>query len=160
MKGLTSIELAILLAIIIVIAVAVGWYMYTTFLGATQAQAKLAVTSAVFKSNANPPTLVVNVTNPGPSSAPVQSVTLSGTTCSITQVIDVTASMSSSGGTSGSASTSSTITATGGVYVIPPGHVASIQASCSVSATPGTTLQGVLILASGGSFPFVATVTS
>jgi hypothetical protein len=35
LKGLTSIELAILLAIIIVIAVAVGWYMYTTFLAST-----------------------------------------------------------------------------------------------------------------------------
>ncbi|MGC9171169.1 MAG: class III signal peptide, partial [Thermoproteus sp.] len=87
MKGLTSIELAILLAIIIVIAVAVGWYMYTTFLGATQAQAKLAVTSAVFHTSgelANK--LVINVTNPGPSSAPVQSVTLSGVTCTISNV--------------------------------------------------------------------------
>jgi len=30
-KGMTSLEVAIIVAIVLVIAIAVGWYLYTTF---------------------------------------------------------------------------------------------------------------------------------
>jgi len=35
-KGMTSIEVAIIVAIVLVIAIAVGWYLYNTFASATQ----------------------------------------------------------------------------------------------------------------------------
>jgi len=35
-KGMTSIEVAIIVAIVLVIAIAVGWYLYTTFAAAGQ----------------------------------------------------------------------------------------------------------------------------
>jgi len=35
-KGMTSIEVAIIVAIVLIIAVAVGWYLYTTFAAAGQ----------------------------------------------------------------------------------------------------------------------------
>jgi type IV pilus assembly protein PilA len=50
-KGLTSIEYAILVGIMVAIAVAVGWYLYTTFSASVGAQALLRVVSAVAFSN-------------------------------------------------------------------------------------------------------------
>jgi Tfp pilus assembly protein PilE len=35
-KGMTSIEIAILVAIVLAIAVAAGWYLYTTFAAAAR----------------------------------------------------------------------------------------------------------------------------
>jgi len=78
MKGLTSIELAILLAIIIVIAVAVGWYMYTTFVASTTAQGKLAVSSAQITSSGS---LTLTVYNPGPVAVTIQAVYVNGQSC-------------------------------------------------------------------------------
>jgi len=78
MKGLTSIELAILLAIIIVIAVAVGWYMYTTFVASTTAQGKLAVSSAQITKNGS---LILTVYNPGPVAVTIQAVYVNGQSC-------------------------------------------------------------------------------
>ena len=34
-KGMTSLEIAIIVAIVLIIAVAVGWYLYTTFVAST-----------------------------------------------------------------------------------------------------------------------------
>jgi uncharacterized protein (UPF0333 family) len=45
LKGMTSLEIAIIVAIVLVIAIAVGWYLYTTFAAAGQ-QSGLVVTSA------------------------------------------------------------------------------------------------------------------
>jgi len=78
MKGLTSIELAILLSIIIVIAVAVGWYMYTTFVASTAAQGSLAVSSAQIASNGS---LTLTVYNPGPVDVTIQAVYVNGKSC-------------------------------------------------------------------------------
>jgi len=44
-KGMTSIEVAIIVAIVLVIAIAVGWYLYTTFAAAGQ-QSGLVVQEA------------------------------------------------------------------------------------------------------------------
>jgi type IV pilus assembly protein PilA len=41
-KGMTSIEIAILVAIVLAIAVAVGWYLYTTFAASVGSQPNYA----------------------------------------------------------------------------------------------------------------------
>ncbi|MEL9991267.1 MAG: sodium:proline symporter [Thermoproteus sp.] len=137
MKGLTSIELAILLAIIIVIAVAVGWYMYTTFTASTSAQAKLIIsqaTYAVSSSSSSGGTLTLVVSNPGPvQQITIQSIYLSGQPC-------------------GSSSNTVTVITSTGTFPV------SVQ--CPVSATPGTTLQGYVVLSTGTTFPFTAVVTT
>jgi len=49
-KGMTSLEVAIIVAIVLVIAIAVGWYLYTTFASAGQ-QSGLVVQEAQVFSN-------------------------------------------------------------------------------------------------------------
>jgi len=132
MKGLTSIELAILLAIIIVIAVAVGWYMYTTFVASTTSQAKLIVSAAILSSTTKQ--LNLTVTNPGPAATvTITSVYVNGTSCT--------------------PSGTTTIAASAGAV--------TVKATCSSLGTlvPGTTLNGYVVLSTGTTFPFVATVT-
>jgi type IV pilus assembly protein PilA len=46
LKGMTSLEIAIIVAIVLVIAVAVGWYLYTTFVASATGQPRLNVVSA------------------------------------------------------------------------------------------------------------------
>jgi len=136
MKGLTSIELAILLAIIIVIAVAVGWYMYTTFVASTTSQAKLIVSAAILSSTTKQ--LNLTVTNPGPAATvTITSVYVNGTSCTI----------------SGTTSGTTTIAASAGAV--------TVKATCNNLGTlvPGTTLNGYVVLSTGTTFPFVATVT-
>jgi flagellar basal body-associated protein FliL len=45
-KGMTSLEIAIIVAIVLIIAVAVGWYLYTTFVSSVGGQPRLNVVSA------------------------------------------------------------------------------------------------------------------
>ena len=133
MKGLTSIELAILLAIIIVIAVAVGWYMYTTFVASTTSQAKLIVSAAVLNHATN--RLNLTVTNPGPAATvTITAVYVNGTRCNVD-------------------SNNQTITASAGAVLV--------RATCKSlgTAVPGTTLNGYVVLSTGTTFPFVTTVT-
>ncbi len=61
-KGMTSIEIAILVAVVLVIAVAVGWYLYTTFGAAVASQANIRVVSAMAFSNG---TIKITVMNGG-----------------------------------------------------------------------------------------------
>ncbi|MGC8583926.1 MAG: sodium:proline symporter [Thermoproteus sp.] len=140
MKGLTSIELAILLAIIIVIAVAVGWYMYTTFVASTSAQAKLIVSQATYYTNG---TLSLVVTNPGPAATvTITNVFLNGTACTL--LVPSTTSTT----------TAISLSATAGAQ--------TIKAKCSLPSNkvvPGTTLQGYVVLSTGTTFPFTAVVS-
>ena len=131
MKGLTSIELAILLAIIIVIAVAVGWYMYTTFIASTSSSPKLQIVSAQYSSGTS--TLTLTVVNPGPVNVGISAIYLNGQQCRSISPTSVSVS-----------NTPQTITAS----------------SCSVSAAAGTQLSGQLVTTTGATFPFVATVVS
>jgi len=72
-KGLTSIEVAILVATVIVIAVATGWYLYTTFLALTQTQTKLSITQAIYYSNG---TLALRIYNVGQTDVSIAAVYL------------------------------------------------------------------------------------
>ena len=136
MKGLTSIELAILLAIIIVIAVAVGWYMYTTFVASTSAQAKLIVSQATLFTNG---TLKLVVSNPGPAATvTITNVFVNGTSCSL--------------GTKNNPLTTVTVSSSKGAMIV--------NATCPFTTlVPGTTLQGYVVLSTGTTFPFTAVVS-
>jgi len=129
MKGLTSIELAILLAIIIVIAVAVGWYMYTTFVASTAAQGTLAVSSAQIDTSGS---LTLTVYNPGPVGVTIQAVYVNGKPCdnNLNKQVSV-------------------------------GDTTTVSVSCKdLSLTPGTTVSGYVVLSSGATLPFKATVVT
>ena len=134
-KGMTSIEIAVIMAIVLVIAVAVGWYLYTTFTASTQAQAMLSITSATFYTTMTPNLRVV-VINPGPNDVVVQAVQIHGTT---------PITCSPSGFTL--------------PYRIPVGRTVTLNMTCSgVTAVPGTMIQGQLVTTAGTAFPFTAAV--
>jgi type IV pilus assembly protein PilA len=61
-KGMTSIEIAILVGIVLAIAIAAGWYLYTTFTASVGAQVLLRVVSTVAFSNG---TIKIEVENMG-----------------------------------------------------------------------------------------------
>ncbi|MGC8974087.1 MAG: hypothetical protein ACP5KY_07785, partial [Thermoproteus sp.] len=123
--------LAILLAIIIVIAVAVGWYMYTTFLASTSASPKLNIVSAQYKTDG---TLTLSVVNPGPvNNVGIAAIYLNGVQC--TSISPTTVAISD--------------------------QPTTVKATCSgITAAVGTSLQGQLVTTAGTTFPFVATVVS
>jgi len=151
MKGLTSIELAILLAIIIVIAVAVGWYMYTTFLASTSSSPKLQIVSAVYNSTKH--TLNLTVVNPGPvSKVGIAAIYLNGQPCSPPPYTVTTTVASSKNVTTGVITTTA----------IPMSNqTITISTTCSgISAAVGTQLSGQLVTTAGTTFPFIATVVS
>jgi len=128
-KGMTSLEIAIIVAIVLIIAVAVGWYLYTTFVASTTGQPRLNVVSAELSSSTNELRLVL--VNPGPVDVKISSIEIAGQVISqginpdVIKVGD---------------QTTLTVTVTG------------------VSATPGTMLPGRVILSGGQSFPFNALV--
>jgi len=129
LKGMTSLEIAIIVAIVLIIAVAVGWYLYTTFVASTTGQPRLNVVSAELYSGTNQLKLVL--VNPGPVDVQISSIEIAG------QVIsqDINPNVIKVGN-----QTTLTVTVTG------------------VSATPGTMLPGRVILSGGQSFPFNALV--
>jgi len=78
-KGMTSIEVAIIVAIVLVIAIAVGWYLYTTFSSASQ-QTGLAirdVTIQVDKQGQNP-YLLLKVAPQGTAQAQILRIEIGG----------------------------------------------------------------------------------
>jgi hypothetical protein len=133
MRGLTSIELAIILAIIIVIAIAVGWYMYTVFLAATSGTPRLSIAGATYSSSNG--TLTLTVENPGPvATAYIGTVYLAGQSCSLP-------------------ATPTPVPQTAGVT--------SVVATCGKGlGAPGTSISGQVVLTSGTTYPFTAMVQS
>jgi flagellar basal body-associated protein FliL len=83
LKGMTSLEIAIIVAIVLVIAIAVGWYLYTTFAAAGQ-QSGLVVTSAKACTDGK---LELNVVPQGASQVVIVGVEFAGK--SITTTITV-----------------------------------------------------------------------
>jgi len=132
LKGLTSIELAILLGIIIVIAVAVGWWVYTTYLATASGSPKLQIVSAQYSSTNGK--LTLRVINPGPvNNVGISAIYLAGISC--TGLSTTTVSISSTPQT--------------------------INATCSgINAAVGTQLSGQLVTTAGTTFLFTAVVTS
>ncbi len=139
MRAEISMEQAILLGIIIVIAVAVSWYMYTTFLSYVQSGARISVSQATVNGSGY---LQLVVTNQGPAN----SVVIIGVYINNVFCRPVSAQ--------GPASIS------GDKVAVSMGGAALLIYSCSgFAGTPGTNVQGYLVLATGASFPFTASVT-
>ncbi len=130
LKGMTSLEIAIIVAIVLVIAVAVGWYLYTTFVASVTGQPTLNIVSAEVTSSARQLRLLV--VNPGPVDVRIISAEIAGQTISLScnpAVVRV-------GGNS---------TCTGSI-------------PAAIMLTPGTMLTGRVIVSGGQSFLFNAAV--
>ncbi len=67
-KGLTSIEVAVLVGIVLAIAIAVGWYLYSTFAASASGQPHLRVITAVAYGNG---TIRVELVNTGSAGASI-----------------------------------------------------------------------------------------
>jgi len=130
-KGMTSLEIAIIVAIVLVIAIAVGWYLYTTFTSSISGQARLSVISADYYVSDGSNKLVLKVMNPGPiEKVKIQVIELAGQACG--------------------APNPDTIDMQQGV--IP------VEATCGVAAQPGQQIQGRVVTTAGTSFAFTAAV--
>ena len=79
LKGMTSLEIAIIIAIVLVIAVAVGWYLYTTFVATTATQGRLAISNAEYLTDYGQ--LRLFISNPGPQNVTVKVAVLNGERC-------------------------------------------------------------------------------
>jgi len=105
LKGMTSLEIAIIVAIVLIIAVAVGWYLYTTFVASTTGQPRLNVVSAELSSGTGQLKLVL--VNPGPVDVQISNVEIAGQVVPAKETIPVggnktvtvTASVSATPGT-------------------------------------------------------------
>jgi hypothetical protein len=127
-KGMTSLEIAIIVAIVLIIAVAVGWYLYTTFVASTTGQPRLNVVSAEITGvSSGSPQLTLILVNPGPVDVQIGSIEIAGQVVTVTDTITV-------------------------------GDQKTVTVSVGVQATPGTMLPGRVILKGGQSFPFSAVV--
>ncbi|CCC81501.1 hypothetical protein [Thermoproteus tenax] len=139
MYGQISIEQAILLAIVIIIAVAFSWYMYTTFLSYTQSGTRVAVSEARLNASGY---LTLIVSNLGPSpTAEIISVYIDNVPCF---------PYSSSGQAS----------INGNRVIVKMGAMAVLVYRCpGVVGAPGTTVQGSLVVSTGAAYPFTAVVS-
>jgi len=86
-KGMTSLEIAIIVAIVLIIAVAVGWYLYTTFVATTVGQPRLNVVSA--EMSASRGRLNLTLVNPGPVDVQISSVEIAGRLFDMRETIPV-----------------------------------------------------------------------
>jgi hypothetical protein len=84
---MTSLEIAIIVAIVLIIAVAVGWYLYTTFVASATGQPRLNVVSAELSSSTRELRLVL--VNPGPVEVQISSVEIAGQVIPATRTIPV-----------------------------------------------------------------------
>ncbi|WP_333639210.1 class III signal peptide [Pyrobaculum aerophilum] len=139
LKGMTSLEIAIIVAIVLIIAVAVGWYLYTTFVASTTGQPRLNVVSAEISNRTGK--LNITVVNPGPVDVVITAVEVGGKMGTISTITDNKAAVLSQG-----------------LVTVSVGGQARIIVSVPGQWTPGTTLPGRVILSGGQSFPFNAVV--
>jgi len=137
LKGMTSLEIAIIVAIVLVIAVAVGWYLYTTSIAAFGGQPRLNIVSAELSSSTSE--LKLRVVNPGPVDVKVDYAEVAGETVQLS-----CRPVSQNDQVQGN--------------VIKIGSQAECTGQVQVRATPGTMLSGRVILSGGQSFMFNAAV--
>jgi len=140
LKGMTSLEIAILIAIVLIIAVAVGWYVYTTFIASATGQPRITIHSAEITVGGGAPQLKVRIANPGPVPVRIERIEIEGATAL-------------------SPPTCNAITGpVSGLNVGVGGEVECGGALSGFPAVPGTVVSGRVILSGGHSFPFNAAV--
>jgi len=139
LKGMTSLEIAIIVAIVLIIAVAVGWYLYTTFVASVGGQPRLNVVSAEISASNQKIKLVL--VNPGPVDVEIGSIEIAGEVIPQNRISIVASALGTSSGTT-----------------IRVGDQVTVEASITITATPGTMLPGRVILKGGQSFMFNAAV--
>ena len=128
-KGMTSLEIAIIVAIVLVIAVAAAWYLYSTFAATIGSSPMLRVVSAHAFWNG---TIVVELINTG------------GTSVVLAADADVLDRKYLIRG--------------GGFITIPPGGFAVVYIDTGSWLRPGAIIQGKLLTRSGYIIPFSARV--
>jgi uncharacterized protein (UPF0333 family) len=139
LKGMTSLEIAIIVAIVLIIAVAVGWYLYTTFVASTTGQPRLNVVSAEISASNQKIKLVL--VNPGPVDVEIGSIEIAGEVIPKDQISIVESVLRKSSGTT-----------------IRVGDQVTVEAGVPITTAPGTMLPGRVILSGGQSFLFNAAV--
>ena len=135
-RGMVSLEIAVLMSVVLVIATAVGWYLYTTFVASTVGQPRLGVVSAELSTSNGELRLVL--INPGPVDVKLSMVEVAGRVATPSCTIQ-----------SGPAAAQG---------VIPVGAQAVCTATVGAAGVPGTMVTGKVILSGGQSFPFTASV--
>jgi type IV pilus assembly protein PilA len=127
---MSSVEIAIIAGIILVIAVAVGWYLYTTYVASIAARPQVNIISAIGYQTNN--SLRIVVFNPGPIPVRITHVEVATAQIPLSTPVDVPV---------------------GQQRVVP------VQVPTSVATlAAGTTITGRVILAGGYSFPFTAAI--
>ncbi len=135
LKGMTSLELAIIVAIVLVIAIAVGWWLYTTFLATPATQARLQIVSVDLYENGNGRAIIVN---PGPANVKIQIIYIQGPSGEIEAEITCTG-------------------ATDNVLEVGKQYTCTISGG-PADLAPGTMVPGRMVTSGGQSFPFNAVV--
>lgn len=129
-RGMTSLEIAIIVAIVLVIAIAVGWYLYTTFAAAGQQTGLTATKATIYVTKDGNVYLYVTLVPQGAAQVAISSIEVAGVSIPCT---------------------SSNLVKAPGEYVIE---------LSSVSVSVGQVLTGRIVLASGAISPFTATVVA
>jgi len=133
LKGMTSLEIAIIVAIVLVIAVAVGWWLYTSFVSSTASQARLEIVSVDIYQDGNG---VAILSNPGPANVKIEAIYIQGPNGEAPATI--------------TCSSDNTLT-------VGQQYKCTIQGAPS-GLNPGTMLSGRIVTSGGQSFPFNAIV--
>ena len=141
LKGMTSLEIAILIAIVLIIAVAVGWYVYTTFIASATGQPRITIISAEITVGGGTPQLKVRIANPGPVPVRIESIEIEGHSSALSPP-----------------SCNSITPPVSGLNVGVGGQVECSGDLTGFGARPGTVVSGRVILSGGHSFPFNAAV--
>jgi len=133
LKGMTSLEVAIIVAIVLVIAIAVGYYLYVTFSSASQ-QTGITVTEAtVYVDSSGKPTLYLKVVPQGAAQAQINRIEVAG------QSFDCSSDTNA---------------------IISKPTAITVDISGKLTVAVGQTLSGRVVLASGMASPFTAPVVS
>jgi hypothetical protein len=130
---MTSLEIAIIVAIMLVIAVAVGWWLYTTFISNTATQARLQIVSVDLYQDGNGRAII---TNPGPANVKIQAIYIQGPGGETPAEIECT---------------------TGNVLEVGKQYTCTIE-NGPANLAPGTMVSGRIVTSGGQSFPFNAVV--
>jgi len=128
LKGMTSLEIAVIVAIVLAIAVAAAWYLYSTFASTIGSNPVVSVRSAYAFANG---TIVVEVVNTGSATVTIVRA----------EVFDRRYPLRNNA-----------------VYTLEPGAAITVYVDVDRWLRPGSIIQGKLLTISGHNIPFSARV--